>query len=113
MAKEVTFTIIHPQFERGPSDASPAAPPSDWEALRSFDRNALRELGCRTWNDPTEPDDEFGGMVLMLFPGEWYRHIPAGYGVTNIRNQKERFAPEMSDDDIRHGWLPYGLKVAP
>lgn len=104
-------TVIGPQFERARGATTPAPPPTDWEALRGMSRVALRELGCRTWNDPTEPDDEFDGLCLMLFPWEWYSSIPVGFVVTTINNKDRTFAP--GDDDQRAGCLSYGVKVKP
>lgn len=103
--------VVTPQFEREPGAPAPAAPPTDWYALREMDLTALRELGCRAWNDPSEIDDEFGGQVLMLFPGEWYWVIPAGFVVTSIFNRDEAFVPGRTDDDTRFGCLSFGVKV--
>jgi len=75
---------------------------------------ALRELGLRPWNDPRNPDPEdrvFGGKILMLFPGEWYCHIPPGFGIVDISGNREQFQPGVTDDDIRIGCLAYGLLV--
>jgi hypothetical protein len=105
--------ITTPQFERDPGQPEPAAAPTDWEALRTMTRIELKELGCGTWNDPKEPDDEFDGKVLMLFPGEWYQSIPAGYVVTDIFNEDEEFVRGQTDDDIRFGCLSYGILVDP
>ena len=56
-----------------------------------------------------EADDAEFGPVLMLFPGEWYRHIPSGYEVVDIMFQKEPFCLGETDDDIRYGCLSYGV----
>ncbi len=68
--------VVTPQFTRTPGMQGPGSPPAtkeDWEALRSMSVEALKEMGLQPWN---EPDKE--GKVLMLFPGEWYPHIPPG-----------------------------------
>lgn len=104
-------TVFTPQFERLPNMPAPGAPPADWEALRGMGKAALQELGMGVWNDPTEPDDQFGGETLMLFPGEWYSSVPAGFAVTNINNEDKVFVPGTTDDDIRFGYLSFGVKV--
>lgn len=111
VAPDEPVTLLTPQFERLPSMPAPGAPPADWEALRGMGRVALLELGMGVWNDPTEPDDPFGGETLMLFPGEWYSSVPAGFAVTNINNEDKPFVPGETSDDIRFGYLPYGVKV--
>jgi hypothetical protein len=95
-----------PQFKRTPNMQGPGAPPKDFEALRKLNKTALKEMGCSPWD---EPDDK--GMVLMLFPGEWYRAIPAGTIITDIFGRKEYFSPGVTDNDIRFGCLPFGFKV--
>lgn len=80
----------------------PAAPPKDFDALRSMTKDQLQELGMREW-------DEEG---LMLFPGEWYDFIPAGYEIVTITYSKEKFKPGKTDDDIRFGCLSYGIMPA-
>ena len=116
----VTFEIVTPQFDRTRNDPPPAAPPSDWDALRDMDKQALKEIGLRPWNDPDEPDEKernqdvamFGRRgVLMLFPHEWYRHIPDGYIVCDISGNREAFACHVTDDDKRVGCLAYGIIV--
>jgi hypothetical protein len=72
---------------------------------------ALKELGCRVWNDPREADDEFDGGTLLLFPGEWYPRIPADFPIVTINGCAERFVPGVTDDDIRFGCLAYGILV--
>lgn len=105
-APDEAITIQGPQFERLLSDPTPGSPPSDWDALRSMDSVALKEMGCGKWD---EPDTE--GRVLMLFPDEWYRHIPGGYRVESISGEMKPFAPGMTDNDICFGCLAYGVRV--
>lgn len=117
--------IRTPQFRREPGAPAPAAPPQDaqaWEDLRKLDRKALRELGLRPWNDPTADDSEnahdakdspLKTYVLMLFPGEWYEHIPEGYKIVDIFGVREVFEAGTTDNDIRFGCLPFGILVAP
>lgn len=68
----------------------------------------LKELGLRPWNDPWDLADEFGGQ-LWLLPAEWYRHIPKGFQLVTIKNQRIRFVPGQTDDDMRFGVLSYGI----
>lgn len=98
--------IVTPQFTREPGATEPASPPVDFDGLRGLGVNALREMGCRRWDEPDE-----SGHVLMLFPGEWYEAIPAGFRVVNIFGETESFVPGTTDDDIRFGCLPYGLRA--
>ncbi|GMV17984.1 MAG: hypothetical protein AMXMBFR56_62080 [Polyangiaceae bacterium] len=104
-------TVFTPQFERLPTMSAPGAPPTDWEALRGMDKAALQGLGMGAWNDPSEPEDPFDGATLMVFPGEWYSSIPEGFEVTDINNQDEVFKPGVTDNDIRFGYLAFGVKV--
>lgn len=106
-------SAMTPQFERTAREPVPAAPPTDWEALRSLSKTALKELGLCVWNNPAEDDDKFEGMVLMLFPSEWYSSIPGGFIVTDIFNRDKAFVRGVTDDNIRHGCLAYGIKVQP
>ena len=108
--------ITHsPQFLREAVAPTPAAPPADaaaWAALRELDRNALRELGLRAFNDPADNDFE-GGKVLMLLPGEWYRAIPLGFELVSVMGRAFAFAPSVQRQDIRLGCLAFGLLVKP
>lgn len=98
--------VTTPQFTREPGAPDPAAPPVDFEALRSMDATALRELGCRAWDVP-----DVDGNVLMLFPGEWYSSVPIGLVVVSIFGTKKAFRREPSTRDIRCGCLPFGFCV--
>jgi hypothetical protein len=95
-----------PEFRRRPWDTAPAAPPTDFEALRDLDSNALRELGCSVWSDPDEE-----GTVLMLLPGEWYGSIPDGTVFESISHCALQFQRGLTTHVIRFGCLPYGLRV--
>lgn len=109
---EEDVDVVTPQFERGPGEPPPtAAHAIDFEQLRRFDREGLSALGCGQWNDPKEPDDEFAGKVLMLFPGEWYAMVPEGYEIVDIFNTVEKFQRGVTDDDIRFGCLSFGILV--
>lgn len=102
--------ITKPQFTRTPDMPAVAAPPMDrvaWEQIKSMSAAALKEMGLARWD---EPDDD--GRVLMLFPGEWYRHIPAGYEVETINGEIRKHVPSIGKDDIRFGCLAYGVRVA-
>lgn len=71
----------------------------EFNRLKTLDKATLKEIGLGAW-------DESG---LMLFPGEWYHHIPAGYMVTCIDGTESPWEPGVSDDDIRFGCLAYGI----
>jgi hypothetical protein len=103
----MTINIVTPQFVRTDSQPKPASPPStqeDWEALKTMDESSLLEMGLHTWLDPKN-------QKVMLFPAEWYTHIPAGYEVTTISGRQEQFEPGKTDTDIRFGYLAYGVPV--
>lgn len=95
--------VVTPQFERtdGVEPGDPPLTEADFDELRDLDRDELLERGLRPWG----MDD------LWLFPGEWYPHIPAGLEVTDINGETEAFEPGVTDDDIRHGVLAYGLTI--
>jgi hypothetical protein len=95
-----------PEFHRPRGATAPAAPPTDFEALRGLDSNALRELGCSVWS---EPDDK--GTVLVLLPGEWYSSIPDGTELESISHCAVQFRRGMTSAGIRFGCLAYGLRV--
>lgn len=95
------ISITTPQFTRLPAQPAPAGAPStieDWEALRGMTKIALQEMGFGNWDGR-----------LMLFPGEWYSHIPVCFEVEDIFGEVERFIPGRTDNDIRFGCLPYGV----
>ncbi len=58
-------------------------------------------------NSPTDVPD-FDAEIL-LFPGEWYNHIPEGFIVTGLRGEQYPFQNGKSDNDTRYGCLPYGI----
>lgn len=117
MPDKPEIAIVTPQFTRLKNDPIPAAPPADraaWDALYTLDVIALREMGLGRWNDPTNPDLDdaaFGGRTLMLFPGEWYSSIPEGFTIFSIVGPITSFKPGVTDDDIRFGYLAYGVLV--
>lgn len=101
--------VCTPQFEREPGAPMPASAPDDadaWDAMLTLDRIALAEIGLRAWNAPDER-----GKVLMLFPGEWYARIPAGFPIVGIGGTRSKFAPGETCNDIRFGVLAYGIEV--
>lgn len=114
--------VTTPQFERTKNMPIAAAPPAtrgDWDALRTMDVTALKEMGLGVWNKP-----DLEGKVLMLFPGEWYPHIPKGFWIEDLNTPvesaspmrirpagKEYFEPGKTDDDIRFGCLAFGVRV--
>ncbi len=109
MSEKKQIRIVTPQFDRLPDDPPPASLPSDWSSLRHMDRAALKEIGLRQWDDA-----DSSGCVLMLLPGEWYRHIPRGFELECINGKTAPHAMEgdgRTDDDIRYGCLAYGIRV--
>lgn len=97
--------VITPQFER--TDGRQAFIPVDtWPMLTRLSADTLKSLGCGTWDEPDE-----NGKVLMLFPYQWYPHIPAGFEIEDINGETERFEPGKTDDDRRFGCLAYGVRV--
>lgn len=117
-APEDVVVAVTPQHGRESWAPVPGAPPVDWGNLRSMSRIALREMGCRPWNNPDDIEDDdyeddvqtFGaGNALMLFPSEWYDHVPVGFEIVDIFGKTEKFVPGETDDDIRFGCLSYGV----
>gem|GEM_PF-2932992 len=102
--EEVVVTT--PQFTRTPGMPAPKEVPRDWESLRSGPSSRLKAMGLGTWacrrSDKT---------ALMLFPGEWFGHIPDGFEVESISGHIKPFVASRSDDDIRFGRLAYGVRV--
>jgi len=114
--------VVTPQFVRTAEMQGPSAPPSaleDWNALREMDVIALREMGLHPWDEP-----DLEGKVLMLFPGEWYPHIPRGFWIEDLNSpvesdaprrirprERELFEPGVTDNDIRFGCLAFGVRV--
>lgn len=47
---------------------------------------------------------------VLLIPGEWYSIIPDGFMVTGLWGEQYPFKKSESDDDIRFGCLPYGIR---
>jgi hypothetical protein len=47
---------------------------------------------------------------IILFPGEWYDCIPDNFIVTGLYGEEYPFRLGDSDDDIRFGCLPYGIR---
>lgn len=66
------------------------------------------EVECGRGESPTDilQEDE----DVILFPGEWYDIIPDGFIVTGLYGESYAFEKGKSDDDIRFGCLPYGIK---
>jgi hypothetical protein len=69
---------------------------------------SLREMGARVWDKPNAD-----GKVLMLFPAEWYRHIPDGYEMESIMGRAHIFCRGTTSDDTRGGLLAFGIRVQP
>jgi len=98
--------ITGSQHKRRPGQTAPACVPEDFEALRGMTKTQLAELGMQTW----ETRDD--GTSLMLFPVEWYQHIPNGYVLESIMGTVEPFELGKTDDDTRSGVLAYGIRVS-
>lgn len=97
--------IVTPQFDRT-DGVEPGLPVGAWGVLHRFSADALKSIGCGQWD---EPDDD--GRCLMLFPHQWYDHIPEGMVLESIMGKSLAFAPGKTDDDRRFGMLAYGLRV--
>ncbi len=113
----IELKLVFPHFHRPNGEPGPCVPPDAefFNDLRTMGATALREVGCRPWNDPASPDPEdqarFGGKALWLFPAEWYPHIPEGYALVCLNGEREAFKAGVTDDDMRFGLLAYGILV--
>lgn len=96
--------IRTPVFDRA-DGITPQPAPRDFDALPGYPEAALVAMGCGRFD---EPDEE--GMVLWLFPKDWYDDIPDGHMVFDIMGREEPFEPGVTDDDTRYGFLAYGFK---
>lgn len=94
-----TYIVSRPQFDR-PDGKKASAPPEPFSAVCSMAREKLHELGCQNWDDS-----------LVLFPAEWYDHIPNGFLVTDINGDVEPFQHGSTDNDRRFGCLAYGIRA--
>ena len=96
--------VITPQFDR--EDGTTVLVPGDldWKNIDKLSETTLKELGLRKWDEP-----DANGMVLWLFPAEWYDYIPDGVEVVTISNRREVFKRGETDDDRRYGMLAYGV----
>jgi hypothetical protein len=47
---------------------------------------------------------------VILFPGEWYGIIPDGFKCTSLNGEQCVFVKGKSDNDIRFGCIPYGIR---
>lgn len=104
--------VVTPQFERTDGRKVYWCPSSaeELDKVREAPRELLRNMCLSPWNSPLEHPEK---MVLWLYPGEWYEHIPAGYPIVDICDQREKFEPGVTDDDIRFGCLAYGFLREP
>lgn len=100
--------VYGPQFHRTADMPPVKAPPTgDWNLLRDKTASEMKAMGCALWSSESDKH----GRVLMLFPYEWYDHIPAGFEIEVIDGEIERFDPGETDDDMRFGVLAYGIRV--
>lgn len=67
-------------------------------------RAELLALGCACW-------DEREGLVLLLFPGEWFDAIPDGFAVNDIFHGVRVAGRDRLDRDTRWGLLAFGVWV--
>lgn len=119
MPKNTQVVFYGPQFERPKLAPKPADPPAnilEWQALSKASKLELSAMGLRQWNDQTKPRKknepvEFGGKTLMLFPAEWFEHIPEGLPLVSIMEREFTFERAIADDDRREGMLAYGVLV--
>ena len=95
--------IVTPQFERtdGVQPVHPEGGAWWFDQLKGLPHETLKAIGMGLWEEGH-----------YLYPKEWYEFIPAGYMVTDIFGDNERFVPGETDDDIRFGCLPYGFRTA-
>ena len=105
-----------PQFTREAGVPPPGAPPRSpmaWALLRKQGENVLRYYGLRPWGRqferPDDPSGEGHGPLLMLFPGEWYPHIPEGFEIVRIDFRRGTFERGKTSNDIRFGCLAFGV----
>ena len=47
---------------------------------------------------------------IWMIPGEWYNSIPNRFLITGLYGETYPFEKGKSDDDIRFGCLPYGIR---
>lgn len=98
-------TVVTPQFERTDGKEITFFPKGS-EQFDKLKANApdwvLKDIGLCKWEKRKD------GLVLWLFPGEWYKHIPEDYEIVDICGETEKFKPGETDDDIRGGCLAYG-----
>ncbi len=93
--------VTTPQFtrpEHWPKPGAPPKTPAEWWNLWGMPKAKLRKLGLGNWDGR-----------LMLFPGEWYAHIPKGFVIESINGKRQKFVPGKTDNDIRFSCLPYGV----
>lgn len=99
-----TVAIRGPQFKRTDGQVVAYLPntPEEYEALHILSPENLKKIGCQVWG-------RVGRRTHWLFPGEWYRHIPAGTDIVTISGRREKFEPGVTGNGIRHGALAYGF----
>ncbi len=72
--------------------------------LKTAPAALLRELCLVPWEEP-----HGDGMMVWLFPAEWFEFIPEGYEVVTFRGARKPFAPGGTVDEQWLGCLPYGF----
>jgi hypothetical protein len=95
-----SIEITGPQFER--EDGITPSVPDAWNKLHLLPVETLKAIGCRPWEEKEDGD-------LMLFPYEWYDHIPNGLQVMDICGGVSPFVRGKTDDDYRFGVLSFGV----
>lgn len=115
MGDEIVIEVVSPPTYRPPTEPGPGAPPDtreDWEDLWRMTRQGLKERGLCAWCDPTDEDWPLD-RCLMLLPGEWYQHVPDGFHTVNIFGVSSFFEKGDTDDDLRYGYLSFGVLAQP
>ena len=97
--KGTELVIVGPQFEREDGIKPISNPAGLFEQLHTFSHETLKALGMRLWNE----------SGLMLMPMEWYDHIPEGFEMLSINEDKVVFEKGKTDNDYRMGMLAYGI----
>lgn len=100
------FQVVTPQFDATTEKKLKYVPKhaaTFYQIVNEAPREILIMLGFGLW-------DIEDGVETLLFPSDWYDVIPEGFEVFGISGKPKKFIKGVSDDDRRHGCLPYGIK---